>query len=246
VKKTTLLKVALLVISTLSFTNVTAQKNIETQSLLWMRYHLTLKFNDNYQLRQEIEERTYWFPWRQHQFVARTNLERKLGKGWNTALGFTYFVHSLPHDPNVEEYTNQTELRPQFEFAYLQKLNDKLNLHHRYRDEFRFFEQPDGSFKYTNNRFRYKLELQYSPSAKIALKAFDEIHLNIGNEIVNNVFDQNRYGGGIRYMPLKNFGVELDYMNWFQQRQSGVDFYNRHIVRFTINHIIDFSKPNNQ
>lgn len=63
--------------------NVNAQKNIENQHLLWTRYYLKLKLNDNYQLRQEIEERNYWFPWRQHQFVSRTFADRKLGKGWN-------------------------------------------------------------------------------------------------------------------------------------------------------------------
>jgi len=215
-----------------------AQKNIDTQHLLWTRYSLKLKLNDNYQLRQEIEERTYWFPWRQHQFVTRTFAERKLGKGWNAGLGFTYFLQSLPHDPEITDFTNQLELRPQFELAYRQIISEKMVLHHRYWSEFRFFEQPNGSFEYGNNRMRYKLEIRYSPIQKLTLKTFDEIHINIGSKIVQNVFDQNRYGASIQYMPIENFGFELGYFNWYQQRKSGVDFYNRHIVRFTIHHII--------
>src|SRR5690554_890224 len=82
-------------------TSVKAQKKVDTQQLLWTRYYLKLKLHDNYQIRQEVEERTYWFPWRQHQFVTRTFAERKLGKGWNAGLGFTYFLQSLPHNPEI-------------------------------------------------------------------------------------------------------------------------------------------------
>ncbi|AVR45476.1 hypothetical protein C7S20_09455 [Christiangramia fulva] len=219
-----------------------AQKKVETQHLLWTRYSLKVKLDDNYQIRQEIEERTYWFPWRQHQFLSRTFGERKLGKGWNGGLGFTYFLQSLPHDPEIKAFHNRTELRPQLELAYTQNVSEKISLHHRYWSDFRFFEQPNGSFKYGNNRSRYKFEIRYYPFQNLTLKAFDEILINIGGEIVQNVFDQNRYGASVQYMPIKNFGFELGYINWFQQQKSGVDFYNRHILRFTIHHTIDFKK----
>jgi hypothetical protein len=227
-------------------TNTNAQKNVDTQHLLWTRYYLKLKLNDEYQIRQEIEERTYWFPLRQHQFISRTFAERKLGKGWNTGLGFTYFIQSLPQNPEIKDFTNQLELRPQLEIAYKQTISEKLILHHRYWGEFRFFEQTNGSFDYGNNRTRYKLEIRYSPIPNLTLKAFDEIHINIGRKIVQNVFDQNRYGASLQYMPIESFGFELGYFNWYQQRKSGVDFYNRHIVRFTIHHTINLKKSKKQ
>ena len=219
-----------------------AQKNVESQRLLWTRYALKLKLNDKYQIRQEIEERTYRNPWRQHQFVLRTFAERKLGKTWNAGLGITYFQQSLPNDPEIKDYTNQLELRPQLEIAYLQTISDKIKLHHRYWSEFRFYEQSNGLFEYRNNRTRYKLELRYSPNPKVTLIAFDEIFINIGGKIVQNVFDQNRYGASVQYMPIKNLGLELGYFNWFQQQATGVDFYKRDIIRFTIHHSIDLKK----
>ncbi|HZH70646.1 MAG TPA: DUF2490 domain-containing protein [Flavobacteriaceae bacterium] len=243
--KTQLMVFAALLLGLFS-TSVNAQKNVDTQQLLWTRYYLKLKLNDNYQIRQEIEERAYWFPWRQHQFVSRTFAEGKLGKGWNAGIGFTYFLQSLPHDPEITDFTNQLELRPQLEIAYKQTISEKVILHHRYWSEFRFFEQPNGSFEYGNNRTRYKIEIRYSPIDKLILKAFDEIHINIGSKIVQNVFDQNRYGASVQYMPYENLGFELGYFNWYQQRKSGVDFYNRHIVRFTIHHTINFKKSKNQ
>ncbi|MCO6176410.1 DUF2490 domain-containing protein [Flavobacterium sp. NRK F10] len=224
---------------------ITAQKKVVTQQLLWSRYYLRLKFNENYQLHQELEERTYSFPWRQHQFVSRTQLERKLGKAWNTALGFTYFVQSLPQDPSVTNYHNQTELRPQFEIACLQKISEKLSLHHRYWLEFRYNEQSNHSFAFQNNRFRYKLELRYSPNDHFVLKAFDELHLNLNGGTQQNIFNQNRYGASIHYKANQNYGFELGYLNWFQQQNSGIDFYNRNIIRLTFHQSIDFTKHHN-
>lgn len=219
-----------------------AQKNVETQRLLWTRYYLKLKLTEAYQIRQEIEERTYWFAWRQHQFVTRTFVERKLGSGWNTGLGFTYFLQSLPHNPGIPVSQIDTELRPQFEMAYKQTILKNLTLHHRYWSEFRFFEQANGQFEFGNNRSRYKLEIGYTPFEKLTFKAFDEIHFNIGKKVVQNVFDQNRIGASVQYMTHQNFGIELGYFNWFQQRKSGVDFYNRHILRITTHQTINFKK----
>ena len=220
--------------------NVFGQKNIEDQSLLWSRYSLEVKLEKDYRLRQEIEERAYWFPWRQHQFVSRTQLDKKIGAGWNAGIGFTYFLQSLPHDPKLDVEENRTELRPQVELSYTQNLNEKWKINHRFWSEFRFFEQTSG-FEFSNNRTRYKLELRYTPVEKLTIKAFDEIHVNIGQKVVHNVFDQNRYGASLQYMPFRNFGVELGYFNWFQQRSSGVDFYNRNIFRLTLHHKIDLT-----
>ncbi|BDD06723.1 DUF2490 domain-containing protein [Aureibacter tunicatorum] len=225
----------------LSLTNINAQKNIDSQKLLWIRYFLKLKLTETYQIKHEFEERTYCFPWRQHQFVSRTHLARKMNYGWNTAIGFTYFVQSLPHDPEISNFENNIELRPQLEVANKQPISSKFSIHHRYWSEFRFFEQPDHSFDFENIRIRYKLELRYALSKQLTVKAFDEIHLNIGKKITQNVFDQNRYGTSIHYMPVENFGFEIGYFNWYQQRASGIDFFNRHIIRFTIHHEIKFN-----
>ena len=219
-----------------------SQKKITTQSLFWNRYYLKLRINEQWALGQEIEERAYWFPWRQHQFLLRTHLEKNLGNNWNTALGFTYFIQTLPHNPTIKNTENNTELRPQIEFGYKQNITNKLSLHHRYWSEFRFIEQSNHQIEYQNNRSRYKIEFRYKPTNKLTLKAFEEIFLNFGHNIVHNSFDQNRYGLSFQYMPYKNFGFEIGYLNWFQERSSGVDYFNRHIIRCTVHHNINLKK----
>lgn len=219
-----------------------AQKNIENQQLLWLRYNLRLKLNDSYQITQEFDERNFTSPWRQHQFLARTRLERIFNTRWKAAVGFTVIEQSLPTNPEVKNYYNITELTPQFEVYNKQTLSSKFALEHRYWTDFRFFEQPNGSFEFNNLRARYRLELQYNVIENVTLKAFDEVFINAGGKIVNNVFDQNRVGGSIQYMPTKVMGLELGYFNAFQQRPSGVDFYNRNVIRFTIHHNVNLKK----
>ncbi|WP_372756922.1 DUF2490 domain-containing protein [Mariniflexile sp.] len=223
-------------------TKIHSQKQIETQQLFWMRYNLSLKFNEDYKLRYEVEERLYHSPFRQHQFVNKVHLERGINKSWFAGIGFSHVVQSLPQNPQSEVTETQMELRPQIEIENKQKLLEKLFISHRYWTEFRFFEQPDNTYDFSNVRMRYKLELNYNLTEKITLKAFDEIHINVGNQVVHNVFDQNRYGGSFQLMPSRDLGFELGYINWFQQKKTGIDFYNRNIVRFTIHQNINMKK----
>ncbi len=46
----------------------------------------------------------------------------------------------------------------------------------------------------------------------------------------------------LNYKLNKSYAVELGYMNWFQQQKSGIDFYNRDILRLSIFHSIDLKK----
>lgn len=99
-------------------TNASAQKNVDTQHLLRTHYYLKLKIDENYQLRQEIEEGVYWLPCLQYQFLFRTFAERKPERGRNVGIRFTYFLQSLPHDAEITSFINQLDLRPQLEVAY--------------------------------------------------------------------------------------------------------------------------------
>ena len=67
---------------------------------------------------------------------------------------------------------------------------------------------------------------------------FDEIFINFGSKITQNVFDQNRIGASLLYQTNNPFSFELGYFKWSQQRPSGTDFYSRDIIRFTLHHKI--------
>ena len=65
---------------------------------------------------------------------------------------------------------------------------------------------------------------------------YEEILLNAGKSIVKNTFDQNRVYAALQYGINPKIAIELGYLNSFQQRSSGIDFYNRDIIRLSIFH----------
>ncbi|HEX5113057.1 MAG TPA: hypothetical protein VFV79_09425 [Saprospiraceae bacterium] len=51
--------------------------------------------------------------------------------------------------------------------------------------------------------------------------------------------DQNRFFTGIVLVLGPAFNLEAGYINWFQQQKSGVDYYNRDIFAFNLQHTIE-------
>ena len=68
----------------------------------------------------------------------------------------------------------------------------------------------------------------------------DELMINVGNNIIYNLFDQNRIYLGMEQSFSKTISAELGYLYWFQQRSSGNQFFDRDIIRFTLLHRIPF------
>jgi len=229
-----------------------AQKNITNQSVVWYGYTLTLQLSDRWYWQNEIQERHYINPTAQHQFLVRSHLHRLLGNsGWEASAGICAFWQS-PNDPNATNRLKIPELRPHIEFIYKQKLA-RFALDHRYRAEARFFHATNDNqtaledgFAWGNYRFRYRLQAtlplwKLGERQSIRAKLSDEIMMNVGGNIVKNVFDQNRIYAGFSIDVLPNLMLDIGYLNWYQQRPSG-DFYQRHILTCVAQHKLNLEK----
>ena len=240
-------RVVCLLISLLLLTSpflLAQSKQVTHQQLVWYGYHNTLEWHSKWSVNSEIEERRFFNPDKQHQFLVRSQLKYALGENWSVGAGFAYFLQS-PQSPNAKETLVVPELRPHLQLDYRQQIN-KLTITHRYRAEKRFFRNTaNGELAkgYNSNyRFRYRIGLEY-PVASIKqqplkLKISDEIMFNAGERIVNNSFDQNRVYGGLNYAFNKHIAVEAGYLKWFQQRASGYEYYDRDIIRLVFTHSI--------
>ena len=226
------------------------QKNVENQQLLWYGYYNKLQINQNWVLKSEVQERHFYQPLVQHQLVFRTNLDRRILDDINVSLGFVVFLQS-PNDPESESTLMVPELRTDFGFNAKKKYK-YFNVNQRFKVEARFFHQTEnnelvGGYQFSNFRMRYQLGLDIplikkQDAEKLILKIKDEVMFNFGKNIVKNVFDQNRIYIGLNYPMNKNLAFEAGYLNWFQQRPSGTDFYNRDIIRFSVFHTINLKK----
>jgi opacity protein-like surface antigen len=239
----------LLVAGMLSTTSAVAQsKRVTHQQLVWLNYNNMLQFGPKWTLTTELHERRFIYPGRHHQFVIRNSLRYNLGENWAASAGFTYFLQS-PNDPRDIETLVVPELRPHVQLNYNQPLG-RFNITHRYRAEKRFFRNvANGALTpgYNSNyRFRYRFGIEYRVAEindqPLKLKLNDEVMVNAGEEVIYNRFDQNRLYVGVNYAVSKSIEVEAGYINWYQQRKSGNEFYNRHIINFVVNHRIRLGK----
>src|SRR5690349_16126190 len=77
------------------------KKHITKQHLFWFRYYNKLTLAEKWQLHTQVEERTYFAPWEQHQFVARTQIIYAIDSNVSISQGFTFFLQNTPQDPEA-------------------------------------------------------------------------------------------------------------------------------------------------
>jgi hypothetical protein len=235
----------LVVVMTFTSTKAVAQeKNIDHETFYWLRYSPTFDFGNSWSLKGEFEIRRWAFPDLQHQLlVPRVTFIKSLSNGWDVGIGGVNFLQSLPQDGEVDIDLTRPEIRPHQDLTMRDKVGI-VGITHRYRLEQRFIRKTEGTeladgYDF-NLRFRYRLQFRIplndkSGAGALDFKVGDEIMLNAGKNIVRNTFDQNRFYVGFRNKFSSKTNLEVDLINWFQQRSNGDDFRSRYILRVTFN-----------
>ena len=232
------------------FSLAQTKKNIDQQTLTWIRYYNILPINDKWALHSEIDNRSFVNPVHQNLFVIRVQARYRTNQNVDLGGGFAYFNVNT-QNPYVDPDFSTPEYRGQQDITFIHDIA-KITFHNRFQIEERFIQKANAtellnelSFSF---RFRYRLQSTFTlwEKEKRSLKGTisDEIMFNAGKDNRKNTFDQNRIYAALRYHFNPNIGLELGYLKSFQRRASGVDFYDRDIVRFTVYHRINrkFSK----
>lgn len=231
-----------------AFTQAQSQKNIDNQSILWTRYYNQLLLNEKWALHSEFDNRIFTNPIKQNLYVIRVQGRYKINNNLETGIGVVYFSVAT-QEPEFNNTFNIPEYRGQQDITWKQKIG-KVTLNQRFQLEERFIGRSDNlallrgtTFSW---RFRYRLQGEYTfwKKEKQLLKAVvsDEIMFNFGKQIIKNTFDQNRIYAAIHYGLNTNLAIELGYLNSFQRRANGIDYFNRDIIRFSIFHKIKLYK----
>lgn len=218
------------------------EKVVDKQSLLWVRYYNQLELNQKWSIHTEIDNRIFINPVTQNTFVSRLQIRNKITDKVELGSGFAYFSVAT-QNPEVKNDFHVPEYRVQQDISIKQSLG-KVNLTHRYLLEERFthnstkMQLENGTTFYL--RFRYRIQGDYTfwKKEKRFLKGIlsDEIMINGGNKIIKNTFDQNRIYAAVQVGISPNVALELGYLNSFQERTNGVDYFNRDIIRVSFIH----------
>ncbi|MDE3740780.1 DUF2490 domain-containing protein [Maribacter polysaccharolyticus] len=145
---------------------------------------------------------------RLHQYEIYNALDNrfyKIGLGYQITPGVTVGAGYVHHYSETTTDINTSENRPYEEICIKSKIR-KLGISHRYRMEHRWINK-DGDTDFVN-RMRYRLQLAHPICGKLYVKVFDEIFLDLDED----VFNQNRLHTGIGYHIDANFKFEVGYV----------------------------------
>ncbi|WP_281336586.1 DUF2490 domain-containing protein [Flavobacterium eburneipallidum] len=221
------------------------KRNIDHQSLTWIRYYNILPLTEKWALHSEIDNRNFIDPICQNVFVLRVQGRYRANKNIDLGGGFAYFNANTQNPNNNPDYS-VPEYRLQQDVTLINDIA-KITFHNRFQVEERFIQKANATellddYSYAW-RFRYRLQATFTlwEKEKQSLKGSisDEVMFNLGKDNTKNTFDQNRIYGALRYAFNPNIHLELGYLKSFQRRASGIDFYDRDIVRFTVYHKIN-------
>ncbi|MDQ1164428.1 DUF2490 domain-containing protein [Flavobacterium sp. SORGH_AS_0622] len=220
-------------------------KKTDQQTLTWIRYYNIFPLSEKWAIHSEFDNRSFVNPIHENLFVIRSQARYRANKIMDFGGGFAYFNVNT-QNPNVDPDYSVPEYRAQQDLTFINDIA-KITFHNRFQIEERFIQKTDKnellnefSFAY---RFRYRLQSTFTIWEKeqrsIKGTISDEVMLNYGKDNRKNTFDQNRLYIALRYHFTPNLGLELGYLKNFQRRSSGIDFYDRDIIRFTVYHRIN-------
>ena len=220
-------------------------KKTDQQTLTWIRYYNILPVTEKWAIHSEIDNRSFLNPVHENLFVLRIQGRYRIHKNLDLGGGFAYFNVNT-QDPHTDPDYSVPEYRIQQDATFVNEIA-KITFHNRFQLEERFIQKAnktelldDFSFAY---RFRYRLQATFDlwKKEKQSLKGTisDEVMFNFGKDNKRNTFDQNRVYAALRYQFDPNIGLEVGYLKSFQRRSSGIDFYDRDIIRFTVYHRIN-------
>jgi hypothetical protein len=172
-----------------------------------------------------------------------------LSDATKVTAGYAY-VHHFPSDNHKN--IAQPEHRPWQQIQWHTKYSkirtmQWLRLEERYRRKIQDDAHLADGYNF-NFRIRYNLFLQYPLSHKafephtLSFVLNDEVHVNFGDQIVYNYFDQNRLFLGFNYHINKHDQLQIGYMNLYQQLAAGNKYKYVNAARIFYFHNLDLRR----
>lgn len=215
-------------------------QNTFSQTLYWLRYQNQLFFNKDFYWTNEADNRRFIGPDVQSQLILHSRLHKREG-AWDFAAGATASF-AYAQRPEIGYQHSVTELRPVGEVSHEVKLK-RLSLLNRVRIDNRFFEVDESTSIIEESR--YVLRIRHRLQARMDLLNGDGKligNIRLAEELMvnsrQNLFDQFRLYATTDWIISKNLSVETGYIYVYQQRFAAQEFFERHVLRFSLLHKI--------
>jgi hypothetical protein len=203
----------------------------------------------------------HWGVWHDAHLRLRDNFFDSLATGI-VRVGLTYYINDdlrltagysyVGFAPEGTRQITLPEHRPWQQIQWFVKY-PKVRVMQWLRLEERFRQQVSNGTKLLDAYdFNYRIRHNAMLTVPLSKKGFskggfqfalaNELHVNLGDAIVYNVFDQNRLFAGIIFQNTDHSNLQFGYMNVYQQLAVGNRHRNNHVIRVFYNHNFDFRK----
>jgi hypothetical protein len=221
------------------------EKEFETREQAWFAYLNQTRFTNKSGLWVDLHLRmTNEFVKDVGLTIARAGYIYYLTDQTRLTAGYAYITqYGQNGTPNINEH------RPWQQIQWFEK-KSWYSLMQYIRLEERFREQVSNGEVLDDYLFSYRV--RYNIAMTIPLKGKEvqpkipfvfvnnELHINFGEEIVNNYFDQNRLFVGLGYQFTSQLNAHLGYLYVFQQLPEGNKYVNTNAIRLFVFHNLDF------
>lgn len=182
------------------------------------------------------------------QSIARVGVTYYLSDEAKLTAGYAYITSYPEGDRTVAQPEHRPWQQIQWHNKYPKlRLMQWLRLEERYRRKILNNTALADGYSF-NWRMRYAILAQFPLSKKrfqpntFSFVLNNEVHVNFGNQIGYNYFDQNRFFAGFAYHVNKHDNFQIGYMNLFQQLPVGNRYKNNNVIRAFYFHNLDLRK----
>jgi len=241
-KKTAINYLLLLALVSISSLQTHSQTKTTTHvEQVWLAYFNQTRFSDKWGMWADLHLRTKEdFFTNFSTGIIRLGLTYYLKEDTKLTAGYAYVNH-FPSDnhKNISQPEHRPWQQVQWHNRYPNlRMMQWFRLEERFRRKIESDDELADGYNF-NFRLRYNFFMQFPlGKKKFEAKTFsfivnDELHINFGDEIVYNYFDQNRFFLGLNYQFNKNNNVQFGYMNLFQQLSAGNSYRIINAARIT-------------
>ena len=198
---------------------------IDYNSIGWYNAFITKKITDKWSAHLEYQWRRDEFILHGQQSLLRTGINYKVNSKLLVRVGYAW-IETFPYGSiNLQAAGKTFTEHRAFQALLINDQMGALEIQHRFMLEQRWigrYKKPDIIIEddYVHvNRMRYMLRLQMPLGKKLIedktfyVAMYNEIFVQFGENVQENIFDQNRLGALIGYKLNKYFKLELGYLN---------------------------------
>jgi hypothetical protein len=234
------------------FCNISTAQNSrisDHNNIGWFTYTGTFKLNDKFSIHTEYQFRRDEIINNWQQSLIRVGVNYSLNTNLTFRLGYanieTFNYGDFPINAMGKNFTEHRT----FQVATITDKINKIDLSHRFMLEQRWvgrYTDPlltkEDDWLFTN-RLRYMFRLQIPLKGNAIdnqtpyIAAYNEVFIGFGNNVNENIFDQNRIGVLVGYKFSPSVRIEGGYLN--QIVQLGREIEGRNVFQYNNGIIIN-------